>query len=239
MVCQNPHPWTRWSAAVFLLLVTCCQAGGQVCRISTSGLNRNRRVVGPVHAECPITIHSVPFGNWGVTSNFGQKQDGTQFQGWCHDTPICDNQGNCRTECRDGWYEWNSCTDIDQFRAPNCTLYNDKNCTAQVSATGQNIHGTRIVDLTVRCPSSSTPGGSATEGGCADIRMFDNGANFLSLYENDPGSTDDLIQTVYFPLTPVPLTCDVFGCKPARVHGQRRSRTTVRHRRRRYQRSSQ
>src|SRR5687768_5186114 len=99
MVCRNPYTWMRWSAAVvppmyvrftlMLVLVTCWEASGQVCRISTSGLNRNRRVVGPVHAECPVSIHSVPFGNWGVTSNFGQKQDGTQFQGWCHDTPVC------------------------------------------------------------------------------------------------------------------------------------------------------
>jgi uncharacterized protein (TIGR03437 family) len=186
----------------------------QVCRFNTSGLNRNRRVTGPVHAECPLTIHSVPFGNWGVTSNFGQKQDGSQFQGWCRNTRVCDNQGNCRTECRDGWYEWNSCTDIDLYRAPNCTLYNDKECTAQVSATGQNIHGTRAVDVTVRCPSSSTPGGVSDQGGCGDVRMFNNGTNFMSLYEIDPGSTDDLIQTMYFPAVSLPMTCDVFGCRP-------------------------
>src|SRR5215203_1389208 len=104
--------------ALSVLMAT--QISAQVCRISTSGLNRNRQVIGPVHTECPPSLHSFPFGNWGGTSNFGQKQDGTQFQGWCHDTRICDNQGNCRTECRDGWYEWNSCTDIDAYRPPNC-----------------------------------------------------------------------------------------------------------------------
>src|SRR5690348_8261138 len=105
-----------------LLLALTLPSRAQVCRISTSGVNRNRSVTGQIHAECPISIHSVPFGNWGVTSNFGQKQDDHQFQGWCHDTRICDNRGNCRTECKDGWYEWNSCTDIDDYKAPNCTL---------------------------------------------------------------------------------------------------------------------
>ena len=203
------------TTTAILLLLLCSELAAQVCRISTSGLTRNRRVAGPIHAECPISIHSVPFGNWGVTSNFGQKQDGNQFQGWCHETRVCDNNGNCSTECRDGWYEWNSCTDISQYRSPNCTLYNDKDCTAQVSTTGQNVHGTRTVDLPVRCPSSSNAGGVSDQGGCAELKTFDSGVNFMSLYEIDPGTTDDLIQTMYFPATVVTLTCDVFGCHPA------------------------
>jgi hypothetical protein len=44
--------------------------------------------------------------------------------------------------------------------------------------------------------------------------MFNNGTNFLSLYEIDPGSTDDLIQTMYFPAVSLSMTCDVFGCRP-------------------------
>lgn len=191
-------------------------ASAQVCRVTASGMNRNRSVAGPVHSECPPTIHTVPFGNWGVTSNFGQKVDGNQFQGWCHNTPICDNRGNCRTECRDGWYEWNSCTDIDEFRAPNCTLYNDKNCTAQVSTTGENIHGTRNIDVPVRCPADTNGDGVSDEGGCSDVKTFSNGNNFISLYELDPGTTDDLVQTIYFPQTAVSMTCGPLGCVPAR-----------------------
>jgi uncharacterized protein (TIGR03437 family) len=45
--------------------------------------------------------------------------------------------------------------------------------------------------------------------------MFSNGTNFMSLYELDPGTTDDLIQTIYFPEAPVSLTCTIFGCLPA------------------------
>jgi uncharacterized protein (TIGR03437 family) len=201
--------------ALGICLGSTCTLLGQVCRVSASGLNRNRKVTGAIHAECPSPIHTAPFGNWGVTSNFGQKVNGHQFQGWCHNTPICDNRGNCRTECRDGWYEWNSCTDIDQFKAPNCTLYNDKDCTAQASTTGLNIHGTRSIDVAVRCPSDTNADGVSDEGGCADVKTFSNGTNFMSLYELDPGTGDELVQTIYFPQTAVSLRCTVFGCEPA------------------------
>ena len=203
----------------FLLAALSILAGdlsAQVCRISASGLNRNRRVTGSISAECPGNfIHTSPFGNWGVTSNFGQKQDDHQFQGWCHDTLVCDNRGNCRTECRDGWYEWNSCTDASEFRPPNCTLYNDNNCTSQASPLGVNVHGTRSIDVPVRCPADTNGDSVSDDGGCADLKFFANGTNFMSLYELDPGSTDDLIQTLYFPDAPVPLACNVFGCPAA------------------------
>jgi uncharacterized protein (TIGR03437 family) len=57
--------------------------------------------------------------------------------------------------------------------------------------------------------------GAVDVAGCADLNVFSNGTNFLSLYELDPGTTDDLIQTMYFPELPVSLTCTVFGCAPA------------------------
>ena len=120
-------------------------AAAQVCRISVAGVNQARRVKGDVHVECPEDIvHSPPFGNWGVTSNFGQKGDSHQFDGWCHDTRVCDNAGTCQTDCTAGWYEWNSCTDHPLYRAPNCSLFNANSCTEQVSTTGTNVHGTKV-----------------------------------------------------------------------------------------------
>ena len=128
----------------------------QVCRITATALNQERRVIGGVNTECPtLLLHSAPFGNWGVTSNFGAALDGHQFDGWCHNTRICDNNGNCRTDCGDGWYEWNSCTDHSQFKAPNCTLYNAADCTQQVTSTGVNTHGSRTLDVPVSCPQDT------------------------------------------------------------------------------------
>jgi hypothetical protein len=96
----------------FLLLCFGFASHAQVCRLSVAGLNRARKVTGPIHAECTReVVHSAPFGNWGVSSNFGSKHDGHQFDGWCHDQLSCDKDGVCRLDCLDGWYEWNSCTD--------------------------------------------------------------------------------------------------------------------------------
>lgn len=189
---------------------------GQVCRLSVAGLNRNRRVTGPVSAECPgQPLHSAPFGNWGATSNYGPKLNGHQFDGWCHESRVCDNNGSCSTQCRDGWYEWNSCTSHAQFRAPNCTLYNDKDCTEQKTTEGVNVLGTVSVDVQVGCPVDLNNDGTADEGGCTDVGVFRHTANFMSLYELDPFTGDELVQTLYFPGTPVPAGCLALSCPAA------------------------
>jgi len=46
----------------------CAQA--QTCAFSIAGLNRARAVMGPVHSECPGSIHGAPFGNWGASLDF-------------------------------------------------------------------------------------------------------------------------------------------------------------------------
>ena len=138
--------------ALVVLLALAPVLAGQVCRISVSGLNRNRRVMGPVNTECPAPFHSAPFGNWGVTSNFGESRDGHQFDGWCHDSRVTLNNGDSKDVCGSEWYQWNSCTDHEDFRAPNCTLYNEADCTEQVTATGVNVLGAQEVDAPVGCP---------------------------------------------------------------------------------------
>jgi uncharacterized protein (TIGR03437 family) len=184
-----------------------------VCRLSVAGLNQARRVTGQIRAECPSDLfHTNPFGNWGVTSNFGQKANSHQFQGWCHDMRPCDNTGSCRSACADGWYEWNSCTDHSRYSPPNCSLYNAADCTEQATSTGINVHGTRYVDIPVRCPVDTNGDGIPDEGGCRDVPQYSTGTNFMSLYELDPVCCDQLVQTVYFPPLTLPLACDVFGC---------------------------
>ena len=199
-------------------------AGAQVCRISVAGLNQSRRVTGAVHTECPQDpIHTVPFGNWGVTSNFGQKGDSHQFDGWCHDAVTCDNAGACRTSCTDGWYEWNSCTDDARYRAPNCSLYNSAGCTEQATVTGINVHGTRTIDLPVSCSARhQRRGGVPGTGGCKDVTQYSSGTNFMSLGTNwHPGLTcDELVQTVdYSAGNHAALACDSLGCVPVQAHG--------------------
>jgi len=186
----------------------------QVCRLSVAGLNKSRRVMGPVSAECPAPLHSAPFGNWGVTSNFGHRLDGHQFDGWCRDRQICDNLGFC-TSCSERWYEWNSCTDHMLFRAPNCTLYNAEDCTEQASATGINVLGTVTVNIPVACPSDSDADNAVDAGGCSEIESYSSGTNFMSIYELDAITGHELIQTLYFPESIVRLDCDIWGCSSA------------------------
>lgn len=200
----------------FLILALAIGAAAQVCRLSVAGLNRDRRVEGDLSAECPNNpLHTAPFGNWGVTSNFGAKRDSHQFDGWCHDTRICDNNGECRNVCRDGWYEWNSCTTDARYKAPNCSLYNAKECTAQATTQGIGVHGTQTVEIPVRCPIDTDNDGVADAGGCADVRSYTHTRNFMSMYELDPFTGDDLIQTLYFPPTPVTPRCTPSGCLAA------------------------
>ena len=204
----------KW-IAVFGISVFPWAGRAQTCRLSVAGLNQSRRVTGSIHAECPTDlVHSAPFGNWGVTSNFGQKGDSHQFDGWCHDVTTCDNRGACRTSCMDGWYEWNSCTDHPLYQAPNCSLYNAANCTEQTTSTGINVHGTRVVDLPVTCPRDTNGDGVPDAGGCKDIAQYASGTNFMSLYELDPVCCDQLVQTVYYSPVTLPLSCDSLGCAP-------------------------
>lgn len=206
----------RFAPSAVALLLAALTAEAQICQLSVAGLNRNRKVKGEISAECPgDPLHTAPFGNWGVTSNYGRVRDGHQFNGWCREVRVCDNRGNCKMECRDGWYEWNSCTTNADYKAPNCTLYNAANCTEQATTTGVNVHGTINVDIPVRCPRDTNNDGVADEGGCRDLREHISTGNYMSLYELDPFTGNDLVQTLYFPQTVMPLNCTVAGCPSA------------------------
>jgi len=198
--------------APLLVIATAAPLLGQVCRLSVAGLNRNRAVIGPVNAECPSPLHSAPFGNWGVTSNFGRRVDGRQFEGWCRDQTITDNTGRNDRVCGDRWFEWNSCTSHPDFRAPNCTLFNSEECTTQVTTTGVNIVGTQTVEIPVGCPIDVDGDDVPDLGGCADVSTYSHGKNFMSVYELDPLTGDELVQTMIFPEIELPMTCGPLGC---------------------------
>jgi hypothetical protein len=206
--------WLSRTSIMSLVLALFCFASelsAQVCTLSVTGLNRYRQAGGFISAECGGDLHSAPFGNWGVTSSVGTKQDSHQFDGWCRDAYVCDNSGNCRTKCRDGWYEWNSCTSRSNFSAPNCTLYNAEDCTLQVTSQDVNIHGTAYAHVPTSCPFDSDGDRICDTGGCKDISSYSQ-TQFMSVYELDFWDHDDIVQTLYFPEVTVSLRCDVFGC---------------------------
>ena len=86
-----------------------CYLGGHL-------YNRNRQIAqgGRISAECPKeypvpTIHTPPFGNWGVSSRFGGRRDTFQFAGW---------------KWSDRKYQWNSCTTHIDYDPPSAGHYN-------------------------------------------------------------------------------------------------------------------
>lgn len=100
-------------AAVMLLDLTgIVEAQSGRCYLGGHLYNRNRQIArdGVIEAECPgFTIHTPPFGNWGVHSLFGGKRDGDQFRGW---------------KPHRGQRHWNSCTTHPDYRAPSRAHYN-------------------------------------------------------------------------------------------------------------------
>jgi uncharacterized protein (TIGR03437 family) len=52
-------------------------------------------------------------------------------------------------------------------------------------------------------------------GGCSDLRSYAHGTNFMTVYELDPITGDELVQTLIFPQTPVTLACMPGSCPPA------------------------
>lgn len=67
------------------------------CTADLAFYNLNRTTHGEINVECSWP-HSVPFGNWGVDSNYDSREDGNQFRGWKWQS--------------DGTREWNSCTKL-------------------------------------------------------------------------------------------------------------------------------
>ena len=196
---------------VAYLLVTCFSLVGSdwssaqglspTCSVVFQMANRERFVLAPnqgvdINVECPhpITIHSEPFGNWGVSSNVGTKENGAQFQGWNCGTNFC---------------QWNSCTGAHP--PPDCEFYNFAGCTQQKSTQGLNVYGHGIYTSEVECPQFS---GGGLHGGCEILDGFvlTVNDNFMTLYELDPVCCDDLVQSMVFPPTSVTLSCGVFSC---------------------------
>ena len=194
-------------------------------------VNHNRYVY-KTEQECGL-FHSTPWGNWGVSSNVGIKQDGNQFQGWFP---------------QDGHLQWNSCStgyvhpDLDcrVLNFPNSPLpgtaypypangypfadpypWNDRvppnggdHCVDQYSPYGHNVYGETRISLTVPDPTDSNGDGILDSGGCLSLngQALTVQNNYMTIYEIDLPDSDDLVQTLYYPDVSVNLNCTVGTC---------------------------
>ena len=182
------------------------QSSEETCVIVFRGQNRDRTVSGVLDAECepvsPTQWHDPPWGNWGVSSNYGEKEDTDQFKGWDpdHSPP-----------------QWNSCTTYAEYMPPNPDYYNSPDHRSQESD-DTVTHGVMEIRQTVSCPDPSDPyddppAGCSVVEGCAVTQS----ENYMTIYELDFPDSDDLIETLYFPGTSVTLrSCDHDGCPERR-----------------------
>lgn len=190
----------------------------EYCDITYSGDNRRRTVAGRIRAECPGSVHSAPWGNWGVTSNYGHKTDAQQFPGW--------HRGTIWGTSRPNW-QWNSCTTHANFAPPNSRYYNANRHTTQRSTRGTSRHGTRVYRVKIPCRGRQFF--PLPRNGCSNSDVPDSygfSQNFMTLYELD-SDHDTLIETLYFPGTEVSITnCNQHGCTGGTTAWQNVSRST-------------
>jgi hypothetical protein len=157
------------------------------CEMTIYTWNADRKVTGAVNTECG-PIHSVPWGNWGVDSNFQGRMDGHQFDGW-------------KVLSGSSWHQWNSCT--WEYQAPDCWHYNGDACMTQQTTRGDNLFG-------------QTWNGYWADYTCDALigQVVSVNGLYMELWEIDPHWNDDEhVATLDYPTVYLTMTnCDQMGC---------------------------
>ena len=222
-------------AALAALLAIGVSAQAQICEVRYTTKNQSRYVTGPVNEECgwPDELHSAPFGNWGVDTEYSGRVDGHQFQGWCRYRRLTDNNGQSDMYCEDSWLQWHSCTsDLARFRAPNTDFFNAANGREQQTIGGTNGHGSGVIGLNVSCPVDTDGDFHPDSGGCLDLlrRDIPVSGHRMKIYELDGWpllfNDDDWVSTLRFPTLYAPvsgISCDTEWCGGGRTGSFRSS----------------
>ena len=169
----------------------------------------------PIQTECPGGVHSAPFGNWGVKSTYGGKEDGHQFDGWCKNHTV-----GSTTYCTDPWYEWNSCTHFNNgtlnTETPSLDFYNYAGGTQQSGISAENImHDNVTRTMQATCPEDLTDDGICDIGGCDSCgATYIAGSNetWQDLFELDPLDKDDPVTRLTFEV-PLRNVCNLTGAE--------------------------
>ncbi len=167
----------------------------EVVVVTLIGQNYKRTVAGGVNTECGKGVHSAPFGNWGVASNYGDVEDTDQFRGWKYEDGLPTK------------LQWNSCTSRkSEFLPGNCEFYNDNGCLTQKSKPFEAIvtHGRLSYRYSeTECPAAPAVIGEGPTEGCRRLNGISVGqfSNHMTVYELDRPDRDDLVKTIYFPGT--------------------------------------
>ncbi len=193
------------------------------CVAFYTGENHSR-IIGnnsTIRVECDGDIHSAPFGNWGVTSNFGKVADSNQFPGW--------KRGRAWRTREEIW-QWNSCTGSSgiKYGRGSARYYNgdsDSPKDYQYSTRGIASPGNRVYRKPIPCEGSSAEPLPSSNGCKFAFRSWTQPTNFMSLYELD-WNGNSLVTTLYYPSITVSLNCDYYGCSEGVSDWQDVSSTT-------------
>lgn len=160
-----------WLLVLVYLTAPVVRAISGGCRVVVYVETLNRRVWGPVTAECGW-FHPGPWGNWGVDSAYGSRTNGDQFAGWKY---------------LDDHWQWNSCT--TEWPPPNCDNYNYQNCENQTTDIGDTSYGVGFSEYLGGQSCADLQG-----------YVYDVYSHQAQLYELDPVfPPDDYVSYILFP----------------------------------------
>lgn len=177
--------WTRVLSLTLGLVLAASGVASARCRVTLYLDNSFDRLVwnNSLDAECPGSIHSAPWGNWGVESPIQGREDGYQFPGW---------------HSSDGKQMWNSCTGHPDYDAPDTSYYNYYSYTEQISASplGNKTHGVGEADVPFVLVCSSL-----------NNHVITVEAHDIELWELDPFDSDEFLGRIWYPEQSVTLSC--------------------------------
>ena len=158
------------------------------CGVYTSFSNADRHLFGDVSEECGPG-HTPPWGNWGVDSPHGSRQDANQFAGW---KPL------------GGHRQWNSCTTNSPWRPGDVGHWNFYNhppvqrIEQIADPDNSNVYASNNFHLSGTC--ENVMGG-----------VFIYTGLYMKLYELDGGGPfggqDDHVTTLNYGSVSIPMSC--------------------------------
>ena len=169
------------------------EAQSRHCSVTAQFYNTRRRVKGTLDQECHWP-HSPPWGNWGVDSNYGRRQDSFQWAGW-------------KRKSGNNWRQWSACTVKREYAPPNPEYYNDNgNRTQKADPDNSREHAWH---------RWRWGPGRTCDRSFGNVYVFR--SNYMDLYELDDGGIfgggDDYVTTLKFGNVSVPISCsDDWNC---------------------------
>jgi len=179
------------------------------CEIVIKPYNRRRKIGedGAVNAECgwpwDPPWHSKPYGNWGVTSPYGPREDKKQFKGWkWEDGPSWKLQWN---SCTTYLSKYKTSTGKNDFYYPNS--YDDRQIATPLDDVRFGLKTVMVRQQICLTLGNSPPAGCSTMNGYKHKEY-----PYMDIYELDSDGDDSVAYLVYPPKAVTFSGCSTDGC---------------------------